>query len=287
MQADDQDRYTEEARSGGFPLLPIAALVLIIIAAGYWYLSPGDEPVAPPPPPVEPAMPAPPPPAPEPAPDIPQPEPEEPSAPEPVAPPPPPPPLSLEESDPAVREMLDTALDDSLLSPALQEDNLIERTAALVDMTRQGRVDPKLFPLPRPEGKFPVIEDGETIRLDPAGYARYDTQAQAISALDPQTLAETFHRFRPLLEEAWATLGYKPEDLDNNLIRALDQVIAAPVLEQPPVLVKDVTTYNFADEDLEALSPLAKQLIRMGPENQALVQAQAKAIRDALLGPQP
>jgi DUF3014 family protein len=285
MQADNEDRYVNEAKSGGLPVIPLVVALLILLAAGYWYFSPEKQADAPPPPvdvaPVVPALPvAPPEPAPEPVPDIPEPEPVAP--PEPNEPPPPPP-LTLDESDPVVRETLTPAIDNTTLAPALQANNLIERTAALVDLTRQGRVEPKLFPLPRPEGKFAVTPDGENLYMDPAGFSRYDGHAQAISALDPQLLAGAFHQFRPLLEQAWKALGYKEENLDNNLIRALDEVIEAPVLEHPPILVKDVTTYNYADESLEELSPLAKQLIRMGPENQALVQAQARAIREALL----
>ncbi len=207
MQADNEERYVDDARPAGLPVVPIAVVVLLIIGAAYWYLGREDAAQAPPPPaPVE--APAPPPapvPAePAPAPDIPEPEPlpAEPYEP----PPPPPPPLALEDSDPVVREALQPGLEAGVLLPALEQDNLIERTAALVDLTRQGRVEPKLFPVPRPAGKFPVIEENDTIRLDPAGYDRYNAHARAIAALDPATLAASFHQFRPLLEEAWAAL---------------------------------------------------------------------------------
>jgi len=41
--------------------------------------------------------------------------------------------------------------------------------------------------------------------------------------------------------------------------------------------------YKFADPSLEALSPLQKQLVRMGPTNTKRVQDKAKEIRGALL----
>lgn len=286
MQADNEDRYNEEQKTTGLPVIPLVIALLLLTVAGYWYFSSGKPAEAPTPPDVTQPVPAAPvtpiAPEPEPAPDIP--EPVEP-LPEPNEPPPPPPepPLTLEESDPVVREQLEPVFNDNLLAAALTPHNLIERGAALVDLTRQGRVEPKLLPLPPPEGKFTVISEGENFYVDPASYARYDGYAQAVSSLDPQLLTSAFHQFRPLLEQAYAALGYKAEDLDNSLIRALDQVINAPTLEQPAILVKDVTTYNFADESLEALSPLAKQLMRMGPENQALVQGQARAFREALL----
>ena len=287
MRADNEEHYREESRPNRPPVVTLVAAILALTAAGYWYFTPEQAIEAPripseatPTAAEEPALPAEP--EPEPTPDIPETAPVTPVATEPNQPPPPPP-LALEQSDPVVRDVLQPVFAGGQLSPALQPDNLLERTVALIDLTRQGRVEPKLFPLPRPEGKFAVIVEGDRLFIDPAGYRRYDGYAMAISALDSQLLATSFHRFRPLLEEAWAALGYKADHLDNSLIKALDQVIEAPRLNQPPALVKDVTTYNFEDENLEALSPLAKQLIRMGPENQALVQAQARAIRAALL----
>ena len=126
-------------------------------------------------------------------------------------------------------------------------------------------------------------EEAGKLVPDPATYARYDDYAAAIGALDPDSLAAAFHQFRPLLEQAYGNLGYEEADMDNSLIRALDQVIAAPVLDAPPALEQRVTTYTYADESLEELPPIAKQLLRMGPENQRIIQEQARALREALL----
>lgn len=287
MQVDSDERYIEEKRPAGIPVLPLVLAILALAGIALWYFfgTSQDEPTAPaseivPAAPV-PAVPS------EPAPDIPEPEPE----PLPVATPspepnepPPAPPLTLETSDEALREDLAPVFTADALAATLQSENLIERGTALVNAASQGLVLPKLFPLPPPEGKFTVREDGLRVYTNPESYRRYDHYAQAISAMDPTVLADTFHKFRPLLEQAYAALGYDAEDFDNALIRALDQVIAAPVLQSPALLEKDVTTYKYVDESLEALSPLAKQLMRMGPENQLLVQEQARALRKELLG---
>jgi len=286
MQVDPDERYTRESRSAGLPVLPLAVAILALAGIGIWYFfGKAQEEPAPPPETTEivPAAPVQPLPR---APDIPEPEPEPEAAPpaallEPNEPPQPE--LTLETSDAALRQQLAPSFNSEVLAPALETDDLIERGTALVNAASQGLVLPKLFPLPPPQGKFTVSAEGDRVYLDPDSYRRYDSYAQAISAIDPATLADTFHQFRPLLEQAYAALGYEAEDLDNALIRALDRVLAAPVLQQPPLLEKDVTTYKFADESLEALNPLAKQLMRMGPENQALVQEQARALRRELL----
>lgn len=287
MQADQEDRHFEQDETGGgLPIIPIIIAVGLLAAAAIWFLfSPEDAPPPPPPPAVE-ITPAEPATAPEPVapsePDMPEPVLVESITPEPNEPPPPPP-LRLDESDPVVRDEMAPLLADTHLAEALENDQLLDRMAGLIDATSQGRVFHEVFKLPPPAESFAVVQEGDTAYIDPASYSRYDGYTQAITTLDTGTLAMAFNTFRPLLEEAYAALGYKQQQLDNTLLRALDQVIQAPALEGPAALEKDVTTWHYVDPELEALSPLAKQLLRMGPENQALLQAQARALREELL----
>ncbi len=289
MQADAEDRYTEEPRPrGGLSKLPIALGVAAALIAIGWYFSGSEESeesaqtapaVVTPAAPVDEALP--------PAPDIPAVEAEEVATvvaetPEPNTPPPPP--LTLETSDPAVRETLSGNFDDPLFEASLNQQNLIERATAVIDASSTGGLLRKVMALPPVEGAFIVDETAGRVTLDPASYQRYDAYASAVENIDAEQMGNAFHTFRGLLEEAYASLGYPAEDLDNTLIRALDQIIAAPVLDTPPELVKDVTTYKFVDPALEQQSPLAKQLMRMGPENQRVIQAKARELRAALLG---
>lgn len=287
MQADEDDRYMSEARASSpakMPLLLVAAVVVVGLA--WYFLSPSGEQA----PPQEPAPEMVPAPAPEPPapvtptePDIPEPTPDVVPAetvsgtelPEPA--------LTLEESDAPVQAMLAPQVADTPLATVLGNNDLITRAASLIDATSQGRAFPEVLKLPPPEGKFLVVEREGAHYIDPASYQRYDAYAQAVASVDPQQLASAFNEFRPLLEEAYAALGYREEDLDNALVRALDQVIAAPVLQRPAQVEKNIATWHYTDASLEELPSLAKLLMRMGPENQALIQSQAKAVREALL----
>jgi hypothetical protein len=119
--------------------------------------------------------------------------------------------------------------------------------------------------------------------MDPAGYRRYDAYATAIAELDTELLADTFHRFRPLLEGAYGALGYSPGDMDNALIRALDRVLATPEISDPIPVKKVEAVYKYVDPSLEKLPAVQKQLLRMGPDNVAKIKNQAAALRRALL----
>ena len=289
MRPDPEDRLSQPTSRAGVNIrLLIAAIILVVIAIIYF--SGGEEET-----PVEPPAPAavqPPEPAAEPelprAPDI-------PPAPLPVAEPEPEPaaaaapavrqapPLTLEESDPVLREALAPAGDSDLLGGILAQDNLVERGAGLIDAFSRGVVMRKLLPVAPPEQPFATAERGGQIVMDPVGYRRYDAYASAIAELDTALLADNFHRFRPLLEQAYAGLGYPPGEMDNALIRALDRVLATPEISDPIPVKKVEAVYKYVDPSLEQLPAVQKQLLRMGPDNVAKIKGQAAALRRALL----
>lgn len=201
---------------------------------------------------------------------------------EPAAPPPPPlPPLAA--SDDLMLEQLSAAGVGPDLAKLDGSENLVETSAALVDGLSRGVVLRKLLPVARPAEPFTVEQRGERTYMNPASYRRYDKYAQAIAAVDTGVVIESFHRLRPLYEQAYVQLGLKPGDFDNAVIRMLDRIIATPEIEQPIELTRKSVMYRYADPQLEQLSAVQKQLLRMGPDNTRRIKAQAEVIRKGLL----
>jgi len=285
MKAGREDRLASDTGQGGFPVKHVV-LVLAIIAVAYvlWQTLQQQEKQLPETPPVaaEPVI-AEPPPLP-PAEDIPpRPAPvaaaapaEEPAEPEPVLP-------SLEDSDPIVREQLAAAGIGPELDRLAQQQNLIQQGTALIDGFSRGLVLRKLLPIDPPKQPFPVAQEGDQQVMDPAGYKRYDDYAEAIATLDTEALVDNFHTMRPLYEQAYGQLGLNPEDFDNAVIRMLDRVLATPEIEGPIALTRKSVMYQYADPKLEELTPMQKQLLRMGPDNLRKIKEQASALRAGLL----
>lgn len=284
MQPDPEERLSEEPGRSPIPW-GLIAIVVVLVVAGVWYFAGEQE--APP----EPAVAE----APRIAPTAPVEEPQPPAEDIPLAAPPPPPatqeepaeppppPLTLEESDDVLRYELAGVTESEQLAVALEEDHLVERATAMVDALSRGLLVHKTLPLPRPEEKFAVTGEPEALQIDPASYARYDDHAATVAELDVSALVASFHKMRPLLEQVYATLGYPAEEFDNALIRALDRVLATPELESVPAVEPSGGIYKFTDPALEELAPVQKLLLRMGPENAALVKAKAAELRAALL----
>ncbi|MEM9396477.1 MAG: DUF3014 domain-containing protein [Pseudomonadota bacterium] len=296
MQADRDDRISDsDERSHNGTQTIITALAALVLAVGAYFLMPGDaedtsqeppfvetpvttvEPVQAPTPEPEAAIQA--------APDIPttEAEPLE-EAPqelvEEVAPPPTP-----EELDAEFRDALSDANIEAQgpLRIAAAAPYLLDRFVSSLDQLARGIVPGRTSNIERPAGTFPTTQSGVNYAVDPQGYRRYDSLVSAVIKFEPSKLAEFFRRNRTRLEDAYAALGYPRDAMDNTLIAALDQVIAAPISDTPPELKSKGALWAYADEGLESRSDLQKQLLRAGPENTRKLQSWAKELRTALL----
>ncbi len=76
-------------------------------------------------------------------------------------------------------------------------------------------------------------------------------------------------------------LGYPGKPLDRVTSRALRRIADAPVREEVRVR-KAGSLFVYEDPALEALGPVEKQFLRMGPRNTQLLKDQARQIASAL-----
>jgi hypothetical protein len=194
-------------------------------------------------------------------------------APEPARPPLP----SLQESDSTVRD----ALADVPLGTAGQQfllpSNIIERTTSVVYLLAEGEVPYKLLPIARPKAAYPVSDDGLQVTAAPEGHARYGTLAAWIQSLDIGSLLAAVDWLLPLFREAWSFYGESESSFDQAVLSALDLIIYTPEVETSDArLFRKEAVWLYEDPTLEALPPIQKQLLRMGPANAATIKAKAR-----------
>ena len=191
---------------------------------------------------------------------------------------------ALNSSDEFVRETL-LSTQASKVAEWLKSDDLIRRSASFMDGLARGNLSEKVFPLGVAEGKFTTHRQDGKIWLNAGNYERYNTVVDILLSIDMKKMANFFHKVRPLLELAFSELGYRPRQMDGIILQTIDNILAAPIIVEPLALSRDSVVYKFADQKLEELMPLQKQLLRAGPENTRRIQQQAKALREALLNP--
>jgi hypothetical protein len=200
------------------------------------------------------------------------PEPQEPE-PEPIALP------ELDESTPTVLQNLDSA--EINIRP-LKSSQLIRDAVVLMDNISNGSIVRERTIVQRPDGRFKVLEvDGE-LYIDESSYHRYDALVDWFVSLEADILVENYELFKPLVQEAYAEIGYPESDFDNTLLDAIEVALDTPVPDGLVQVEDDSVMYTFADDSYESLPAAQKQLLRMGPDNIQRVKDKLREIRRAL-----
>lgn len=189
---------------------------------------------------------------------------------------------ALGESDTLVRQLLERLSSRSELATWLANSDLISTIATLVESIARGQVPTKALAFLAPTGKFAVLDDGGQLRIDPAGYTRYDSVGDLVASLDGPGVARAYARLRPLFAEAYLAVGRPGADFDDAVRGALDQMLGVPVIDGDIQVVPSGALYKYVDARLEGESGVRRQVLRMGPRNVRLIQAKAREIADAL-----
>ena len=186
----------------------------------------------------------------------------------------------LDESDDDIRD----AVADIPLGNAgqqyLMSSNVIERGTSMVYLLMQGEVPYKLLPIARPKEAFPIADDGTQVVVSAEGFARYDALAQWLMSLDVEALGAALARFTPLFREAWSYYGEEAEAFDFAVVSALDMIASTPDVDLAGArLVRKEAVWLYEDPAIEGLPAIQKQVLRMGPDNAAIVKDKASLAR--------
>lgn len=170
------------------------------------------------------------------------------------------------------------------LSPWLQADQLIRKYLLIANDFSQGlRLEKHMRFLKQAE-PFAVEKAANGVFISKQSYQRYDQLAAAIDAMDARAAGKVCRQFKPLLLEVFAEFGYPAErPLEDLFLKSAAQILAAPIMEEPIALKKHLVYYKYADAKLEALSPVARQMLRMGPDNTRIIQNKVRQLVEMLV----
>jgi hypothetical protein len=188
---------------------------------------------------------------------------------------------ALDASDALTRSLLQQLSSHPQLAAWLLTNDLIRKFTAIVDRIAIGASPAKPAAFAKPSQPFHATGSGDSLRIDPQSYDRYNTLAAVVDSLDVDGSARTYQRLKPLINQAYRELGYPDEDFDRKLSMAIARLLDTPVPTGPAALKATSVSYQFADPELESLSSPQKQLLRMGPQNMQIVQAKLRAFAKA------
>lgn len=173
------------------------------------------------------------------------------------------------------------------LSPGLAKwlntDRLITRYLTLINDASQGQRIYKHADFLRLDKPFAPQRNAYGFFMDAKDYKRYDQFTAAIEALDVQACMAFYKKYRPLMQEVFATFSYPHNfHIEDILQKAGANILLAPLIDRPIGLIPHGNRFRFADPQLEGLDPVQKQMLRMGPENTKRIQDKVRLLLQAL-----
>lgn len=189
----------------------------------------------------------------------------------------------LNDSDSFVAEKISELSSGTSLLGYLVDEQLVRRAVVLVENISRGQYPQTALPYkPIVEEMQVSSDDGRLFTMEAASYTRFDAAVAAFVALDTEQTVGLYRLLSPLLQQAYAEIGFRDAEFEQALIKAIDAVLSAPEIEGPFQLVKPSVMYLYADTRLEELANMNKQLIRLGPENSARLKAKLREFKQAL-----
>ncbi|MEW5983767.1 MAG: DUF3014 domain-containing protein [Acidobacteriota bacterium] len=186
------------------------------------------------------------------------------------------PPLDL--TDSLVRDLLRQLSSRPEVATWLATDGLIRNFAVCVDNIAEGKSPARHLRALAPKGSFVVATRGALVQIDARSFQRYDSLADAVASFDAAGLAKLYSSLKPRLADAFRDLGHPDGDIDRGVERAIVHLLQTPAVPPDTALREAVLSYRYADDRVENLSDAQKQMARMGPRNQELVQDKLREI---------
>ncbi len=182
----------------------------------------------------------------------------------------------LDSSDEFVKEALFSLDWQPGLAALFANEEMIRRFVVQVDNIAQGRLVPEqaIFKGMKQDVRAKAV--GEGYQLDAANYARYDNYLKLLESVEPVHVAALYKRLYPLMQSAYAELGYPDAQFNQRVHQAIEVLLASPEVADEPALVLPSVHYAFADPQLEQAGLAHKQMIRLGQKNQQRMKALLK-----------
>ncbi|MDX1538187.1 DUF3014 domain-containing protein [Arsukibacterium sp.] len=191
---------------------------------------------------------------------------------------------ALENSDPVIKQDILQLDWQPGLAGLINTEQMVRNLVVTVDNLAQRQLVAKHPVVARLDQPFMAVpaEEGDTYRIDPASYQRYEPYVRLVESVEPVQVMQLLERYQPLFEQAFGELGYPELSFKKRLQQALQQFLAIELNNPDTTLVRKSVAYTYADPDVEGRSDLEKQIIRLGPDNHQRLRVVARKYLELL-----
>ncbi len=190
---------------------------------------------------------------------------------------------ALNDSDKFMFDALAGLVGNESLMKLFRVDRLIRNIVVTVDNLPGRRLPMRMLPVNPPSGSFITAGMDENFEISTKNAARYTPYVKLMDAVDSQQVVGIYVLLYPLFQQAYEELGYPGKYFNDRLIVVLDNLLAAPEIQEPVKLVQPKVFFEYADPDLEGRSIGQRILMRIGSKNEAVVKGKLREIKQGLL----
>ncbi len=165
------------------------------------------------------------------------------------------------------------------LGNLLRPENTIRHLVATIDNLPRHKLAVELRPLESTGGSLMVSGGDQQAKLDEHNARRYTAPVAILGSLDMRAVNDLYRHYYPLFQRAYEDLGYPQKSFNDRLVAVIDHLLQTPRVPRPLALVRPKVFWEFADPNLEALSAGQKLMLRLGAENQAIVERKLRELR--------
>ena len=184
----------------------------------------------------------------------------------------------LDQSDAPVLNALNQILDKKWRSLLVTE-RLIHNIVVTVDNLPRKDLPASVVPLKRVPGAFITSGEGDERTISTHNTERYTAYIKLFKAINSEKLVSIYRQFYPLFQRAYVAIGMPNAYFNDRLVEAIDDLLAAPEIDNPIRLVQPKVLYQFADPDLAERSSGQKIMIRIGRHNAMQLKVKLREIR--------
>ncbi len=189
---------------------------------------------------------------------------------------------ALDDSDGDVKGGLTELLGANAVTRFLVPERIVRNIVVTIDNAPREKMAVQQRPIKPTSGQFVAAGSEDAPVISPDNYARYAPLVAVVKGIDAKTLVALYRGLQPLFQQAYEELGHPNDKFDARLLEVIDHLQKTPDVPQPVRLVRPSVHYRYADSALENLSSGQKLLIRMGPDNAAVIKAKLREIRAEL-----
>jgi hypothetical protein len=188
----------------------------------------------------------------------------------------------LDVSDLAVKQSILTITKMPILSTILINDGILDKIVATVLNTANHKISANTLLAIPPSEPFTVFKQAGRLYIEPSAFTRYNVYAQTFAEVNTDNLIVLLEQYERELVNKFSEIAPPDTTFENALLDAINVLLDTPIVKLPVEVSTNRAMYQYANPQLEALSPPQKQLLRMGPYNVRIVKRKLRELREAL-----